>query len=104
MNPSRTAVDSRAGAADRFSALGDPARLAILAALNRGTRCVCDLVPQLGLAQNLLSYHLRILREAGLVSGSRRGRRIEYTIRETGLVALRRELDALEPGPGGEGR
>jgi len=100
MNPSRNAAESSPGVADGFSALGDPARLAILAALSGGTRCVCEMIPQLGMAQNLLSYHLRILREAGLVSGARRGRRIEYTIEGDGLRALQRELEGLVPASG----
>ncbi|HEX9123917.1 MAG TPA: metalloregulator ArsR/SmtB family transcription factor [Actinomycetota bacterium] len=104
MNLSRNAVRSSAEAARAFSALGDPARMAILAALSRGTRCVCELVPQLGLAQNLLSYHLRILREAGLVSGARTGRRIEYTIEPDGLQALQQELEDLVSGSGGRVR
>jgi len=103
MNPSRIAVDSR-GAAEGFSALGDPARLAILAALSGGTKCVCELVPQLGIAQNLLSYHLRILREAGLVSGARRGRRIEYTVRPDRLRELGQELSGLVHRTGGRDR
>jgi DNA-binding transcriptional ArsR family regulator len=97
MNPSRIVGESGTGVAEGFSALGDPARLAILAALHGGTRCVCELVPQLGMAQNLLSYHMGILREAGIVRGSRRGRRIEYTIDDAGLTALRRELEDLVP-------
>jgi ArsR family transcriptional regulator len=97
MNPSRIAVPSKASTALAFSALGDPARLAVLEALHGGTRCVCDLVPQLGLAQNLLSYHLRVLREAGLVRGARRGRRIEYTIEPAALRVLQRELAELDP-------
>lgn len=44
---------------------------------------------------NLLSYHLRILREAGLVSGTRRGRRTDYRIRAEGLEALRRQVEEL---------
>ncbi len=47
------------------------------------------------MAPNLLSYHLRILREAGLVTGTRSGRRIEYRIANGGLEALRDELDLL---------
>ncbi len=102
MNPSRNAVGSQGELADGFGALGDPARLAILWALSRGTRCVCELTPQLGLAQNLLSYHLRILREAGLVVGIRRGRRIEYSIQPEGLSTLQRELELLTEASEGE--
>jgi ArsR family transcriptional regulator, arsenate/arsenite/antimonite-responsive transcriptional repressor len=63
-----------------LSALGDPIRLRILDALSREQRCVCDLQPQVDVAPNLLSYHLRILREAGLVDSSRRGRWIDYRL------------------------
>jgi ArsR family transcriptional regulator, arsenate/arsenite/antimonite-responsive transcriptional repressor len=63
-----------------FSALGDPIRLRILDVLSREQRCVCDLQPQVDVAPNLLSYHLRILREAGLVDASRRGRWIDYRL------------------------
>ena len=50
------------------------------------------------MAPNLLSYHMRILREAGFVSGERRGRRIDYRLEPDGLAALRRALDDLLPG------
>lgn len=52
----------------------------------------------LRMAPNLLSYHVRILREAGMVSGRRRGRRIDYRLEPDGLVALRDELEALMRG------
>jgi ArsR family transcriptional regulator len=47
------------------------------------------------MAPNLLSYHMRILREAGLVSGRRNGRRIDYRIEPRGFEALRAELEAI---------
>jgi DNA-binding transcriptional ArsR family regulator len=50
------------------------------------------------MAQNLLSYHLRILREAGLVVGRRSGRRIEYEVRAEVLRGLRDGLDRLARG------
>ncbi len=65
--------------------------------LRRESRCVCDLQVELGMAANLLSYHLRILREASLVAGTRRGRRVEYQIDPLGLRLLRRDLDLLAP-------
>lgn len=95
MNPS-TIIDRSEDAAVRaFAALGDPARRSILRELSSGTTCVCELEGSLGLAQNLLSYHLRVLREAGLVAGRRRGRRIEYRLRTEGFEVLRGDLDAL---------
>jgi ArsR family transcriptional regulator, arsenate/arsenite/antimonite-responsive transcriptional repressor len=84
-----------AGDAAAFAALGDPARLAILRQLGTGTTCVCELAPQLAMAPNLLSYHLRILREAGLVEGRRRGRRIEYRVRSDALRELVAVVDGL---------
>jgi ArsR family transcriptional regulator len=95
MNRSTFVEPSREATAGRFGALADPARLAILDRLSRGTECACELGPSLGMAPNLLSYHLRILREAGLVTGTRSGRRIEYRLLVSGLAALRVELDRL---------
>lgn len=61
-----------------FAALSDPIRLRILDQLGTGESCVCDLQTAVEIAPNLLSYHLRVLREAGLVEASRRGRWIDY--------------------------
>ena len=72
-----------------FSALGDPIRLRILNELTGGQQCVCELLDQIGIAANLLSYHLRVLREAGLVEASRRGRWVDYQLAPEGLQALR---------------
>ena len=57
--------------------------------------CACELGPSLGMAPSLLSYHSRILREAGLITAVRSGRRVEYRLRDEGLDALRAELDRL---------
>ena len=59
----------------------DPVRWRLLAELAaQGTRCVCDLQPVAGVAPNVLSYHLKVLREAGLVTSAKRGRWVDYTI------------------------
>ena len=75
--------------AAQFSALGDPIRLRILGELAHGQHCVCELLEEIGIAANLLSYHLRVLREAGLVEASRRGRWVDYRLAENALRALR---------------
>jgi ArsR family transcriptional regulator len=77
-----------AGFAGAFGALADPVRLAVVRELLSGTACSCELAPRLGMAQSLLSYHLRILREAGLIEGRRRGRRTEYHVRRSALREL----------------
>lgn len=103
---SSTVLESRpparlaASPAERFNALADPARIAIMSRLRREPRCVCDLQVELGMASNLLSYHLRILRGSSLVSSTRRGRRVEYRIEPLGLELLRRDLDLLLPADG----
>lgn len=74
---------------DLFSALGDPIRLRILDELGGSKTCVCDLQGSLGIAPNLLSYHLRVLREVGLVIATRRGRWVDYELAPsaTALIA-----------------
>lgn len=70
-------LESRAAA---FGALSDPIRLSILDRLSSDRRCVCELQEALDIAPNLLSYHLRVLREAGLVEATRRGRWVDYQL------------------------
>lgn len=91
------ADQARAVAALRFRALGDETRLRILETLTTGERCVSDLMDALGLGQSLVSHHLRALREAGLVTVRRDGRRINYTIAEPALAAVRLVVYELEP-------
>lgn len=66
--------------AARFRALGDPTRLRIVLALLDGTRCVCELREEVGVAGPLLSHHLAVLRQAGLVAAVRRGRWVDYSV------------------------
>jgi ArsR family transcriptional regulator, arsenate/arsenite/antimonite-responsive transcriptional repressor len=75
---SETAAIDLANAADVFAALADPARLRVLTVLAEGPRCVCDIQAAVPMAANVLSYHLRVLREVGLLEGTRRGRWIDY--------------------------
>lgn len=63
-----------------FHALSDPTRLEIIELLRHGERCVCELVDALGAAQSRLSFHLRVLKEAGLVADRREGRWVYYTL------------------------
>jgi len=75
-----------------FSALGDPIRLLVLDQLAQGEKCVCELQKTIGIAPNLLSYHLRVLREASLVETSRRGRWIDYRIAPTARRLIQQAL------------
>lgn len=64
-----------------LAVIADPVRWRLVAALaGGGTRCVCDLQPVGGVAPNVLSYHLKVLREAGLVTSAKRGRWVDYSL------------------------
>ena len=67
-------------AARLFHALSDETRLGILAMLGDGERCVCDLQDALDAAQSRLSFHLKVLKEAGLVTDRREGRLSYYAL------------------------
>ena len=80
-----------------LKALSDGTRQRILLQLKSGERCVCDLTGDLNLAQSKLSFHLRVLKDAGLVADRQSGRWIYYRLQpqtietlETWLVDLRR--------------
>jgi ArsR family transcriptional regulator, arsenate/arsenite/antimonite-responsive transcriptional repressor len=75
-------------AVQRLKALADETRLGILAQLAGGERCVCELTGSLGAAQSLLSFHLRTLKEAGLVTDRREGRWVHYAISAEGFAEL----------------
>jgi len=63
-----------------FHALSDATRLAALDMLREGERCVCELQDELDVAQSRLSFHLKVLKDAGLVEDRREGRWSYYTI------------------------
>ncbi len=82
-----------------FKTLGDPTRLGILKLLREADEpvCVCDLTDRFELNQPTISHHLKLLREAGLVSASRRGTWAFYSLRRERLEEARRALAALLP-------
>jgi ArsR family transcriptional regulator, arsenate/arsenite/antimonite-responsive transcriptional repressor len=91
-NPTTTDL---ASTAQRMKALGDEKRLRILLQLAGGERCVCDLVEDLGAAQSLLSFHLKTLKDAGLVTDRREGRWVHYAISADGVAELEEFLRTL---------
>ena len=78
--PTLSAAPDRAQAARLFHALSDETRLAVLEMLGDGERCVCDLQEALDAAQSRLSFHLKVLKEAGLVTDRKEGRWSYYTL------------------------
>ena len=78
-----------------FHALADETRLRILEQLADGEQCVCDLTDALEAGQSRLSFHLRTLKDAGLVADRREGRWIYYTLRPEAVEELRSVVGAL---------
>ena len=86
-------VEERTELANRFKALSDPSRVAILSMLSAEEEvCVCVFTEALDLSQPTVSHHLRVLREAGLVEASRRGTWAFYRLVPETLEALRSAL------------
>jgi len=80
-----------------FRALGDETRLRLLEQLHGGEQCVCDLTDELDASQPRLSFHLKALKDAGLVTDRRDGRWVYYAINPDGLAVLERVLAGLKP-------
>ncbi|ALE72800.1 transcriptional regulator, ArsR family [Pseudonocardia sp. Ae168_Ps1] len=89
-----------AAAGDLLRALAAPVRIAIVLQLLEHSRCVHDLVDALGVAQPLISQHLRVLKSAGVVEGERKGREVLYSLVDDHLAHI--VVDAVahvEEGP-----
>jgi ArsR family transcriptional regulator len=80
-----------------FRALGDETRLRLLEQLHRGEQCVCDLTDELEASQSRLSFHLKTLKDAGLVTDRREGRWVYYAVNPDAFEALDRVLAELKP-------
>jgi DNA-binding transcriptional ArsR family regulator len=76
-----------------FDALADPLRLKILECLRGGERCVCEIVPYVGVSQPLVSRHLAILKGCGLVNYRKHGNRRFYFVTDP---AVFRVVDAVD--------
>jgi ArsR family transcriptional regulator len=83
-------------AAPLFAALADPTRLAILERLQLGERCVGDLCLEVDAGQSLMSFHLKALRDVGLVFTRRDGRTVWYSIDPSGFARLERLVQLLQ--------
>ena len=81
--------------AERAKALGDPTRLVLAGALADGhDLCVCDLAWVAERSENLVSHHLRVLRNADLVRGRRDGKMVMYAVTEAGPALIDAVLEA----------
>ncbi len=77
-----------------FHALADPIRIEIIAYLQDGEKCVCEIVPHLNLIQPLVSRHLKILKDAGMVRCRKDGTKRMYSIVNQKIYDI---IDVLNP-------
>jgi ArsR family transcriptional regulator len=77
-----------------FHALADPIRLEILAYLRDGEKCVCEIIPHLNILQPVVSRHLKILKDAGIVKDRKDGNKRFYSIIDTRIYAI---IDGITP-------
>ena len=88
--------DDSARAAAIFKALSDETRLRILKAISSMQElCECNIVPAFGLSQPTISYHLKVLREAGLVDSERRGQWVYHRVNQRALLGAVRRLTEI---------
>ena|SRR6478752_3525697 len=82
-----------------FHALSDETRLSILERLRLGERCVCELTDALDAAQSRLSFHLKVLKDAGLIADRREGRWMYYALNQGVLAEVTKLVEALASAP-----
>jgi DNA-binding transcriptional ArsR family regulator len=77
-----------------FNALSDPVRLEIIEFLREGEKCVCEIIPHVNLIQPLVSRHLKILKDCGLVKDRKDGNRRLYSVTDPRIFEV---VDAVTP-------
>lgn len=95
--PATTLPDTRR-AARWFHALSDETRLSIVRLLSHGEKCVCELQDVLDASQSRLSFHLRTLKDAGVVTDRRDGRWVYYALNRDSLDEIAAFASAVQPG------
>ena len=84
-------------AIELFHALSDETRLEIIELLRKGERCVCELTDSLEAAQSRLSFHLRVLRDAGIVRDRKDGRWVHYELEPGAFEEIETLVAAMKP-------
>jgi ArsR family transcriptional regulator, arsenate/arsenite/antimonite-responsive transcriptional repressor len=95
-NVSPLRFDSLTQAASWFRALGDETRLKIIDRLSEGEQCVCDLTDLLATKQSLLSFHLKTLKDAGILNDRREGRWVYYSLNPDALELLEQFVGTIK--------
>jgi len=84
-------------AIELFHALSDETRLEIIELLRKGERCVCELTDTLDAAQSRLSFHLRVLKEAGIVRDRKDGRWVHYELDPEAFEEMETLVSRMKP-------
>ena len=93
-----TSVATRnARSVEVFHALSDETRLEIIEMLRSGERCVCDLTDALDAAQSRLSFHLKVLKDAGIVRDRKAGRWVHYELDREAFEEIEQLVAAMKP-------
>lgn len=77
-----------------FKALSDPVRLQILDFLRNGEKCVCEIIPHVGLIQPVVSRHLKILKDCGLLKDKKDGNKRLYSVTDDRIFLI---IDSISP-------
>lgn len=93
----RKSTSAQSRSAELFHALSDETRIELIRLLRKGERCVCDLTGALDAAQSRLSFHLKVLKDAGIVSDRKQGRWVHYALNEGAFAEAHSLLTGLEP-------
>jgi ArsR family transcriptional regulator len=81
--------------AELLKVVAEENRLKILCSLKKGELCVCDIWENLDLPQNLVSHHLKVLREAGLIESRKEGLNVMYSLNEKTIQSFNLLLSNL---------
>jgi ArsR family transcriptional regulator len=93
-----TSLASRtARSVELFHALSDETRVEIVEMLGNGERCVCDLTDALDAAQSRLSFHLKVLKDAGIVRDRKDGRWVHYELDREAFEEIEQLIAAMKP-------
>ena len=93
-----TVLPSTAQTAAWFHALSDETRVEIVQLLSHGERCVCELTGSLKAAQSRLSFHLKTLKDAGIVTDRKDGRWVHYSLNRDTMNEMAEFLRDVKPG------
>lgn len=93
-----TSLAARIKVSAAFHALSDPTRLELINRLAGGEQCVCELTDAMQTGQSRLSFHLKVLKDAGLIQDRREGRWMYYTLVEEAFEELEELIRTLRKG------